>query len=130
MLTFFKKGELSRLTGINLETIRYYEKIELLSQPQRAENGYRLFTQCHINELNFIKICRSLGFSIDEIKQLKALQNTNQPHYADEIVAQQIRNIEQKIQQLTKIKQTLLAISDCRADEQCKVMAFLNQTEK
>ncbi|MBF0786056.1 MerR family transcriptional regulator [Muribacter muris] len=129
MLTFFKKGQLSRITGIHLETIRYYEKIGLLTEPQRAENGYRLFTQAHINELNFIKTCRTLGFSIEEIRQLKALQNVEQSHCADAIVAQHIHTIEQKIQQLTEMKQRLLAISDCQPNEKCKVMAFLKQAE-
>lgn len=120
------KRALIKKTGIHSESIRYYESIGLLDAPHRAHNGYRIFTEHHLAQLNFIKMCRSLGFSIDTIKQLQNLQRGDTPQHADEFVRQQLVDIEQKIQALNSIKQTLMAIKPCQSDaDACNVVAFL-----
>lgn len=70
-----KINELAKAGGIHLETIRYYEKIGLLPPPQRTANGYRSYDEHSLSLLHFIKVCRSLGFSIEEIKQLNQLKS-------------------------------------------------------
>lgn len=64
-----KINELSKQTGINLETIHYYEKIGVLPEPKRQANGYRFYDENSLQLPHFIKICRSLGFSIEDIKR-------------------------------------------------------------
>ncbi|MGX2967239.1 MerR family DNA-binding protein [Ursidibacter sp. B-7004-1] len=129
----FSKNTLCKALGLNPETLRYYEKIGLLTAPKRSANGYRLFTEQNRQELNFIKTCRSLGFSLDEIKQLKALQQNpeNSCYNADDLVEQHLALVEQKIQQLIEIKQSLQALTGCQRQqiEQCKVIRTLTNAE-
>jgi len=66
-------GQLSRRTGCHIETIRYYEKIDLLLPPPRSEGGYRLYGEDHLKRLNFVRRSRELGFTLDEIRGLLRL---------------------------------------------------------
>src|SRR5690606_12557901 len=62
-----KIGEASRLSGCHIETIRYYERVGILSPTARSENGYRRYADHHIQQLRFILHARELGFSLDDI---------------------------------------------------------------
>lgn len=64
---------LSKRTGCNIETIRYYERIGLLPTTLRTEGGYRLYQVVHLKRLNFIRRARELGFSLDEVRTLLQL---------------------------------------------------------
>ncbi|MDO4997194.1 MAG: MerR family transcriptional regulator [Neisseria sp.] len=129
MQTFFKKTELSKRTGLGIETLRYYEKVGLLPEPIRAANGYRLFTEEAVATLQFIKKCRLLGFSIEDTKQLLQLRDQTLNHNADELVRQQKAAVQEKIRQLQEIQAMLEAISDCTQTEnsECKALNALNQ---
>ncbi|AGI67432.1 mercuric resistance operon regulatory protein MerR [Octadecabacter antarcticus 307] len=63
-------GEMSKRTGVNIETIRYYERIKIMPQPDRTEGGNRQYNHDQLKRLSFIKTSRELGFSIDEIRAL------------------------------------------------------------
>jgi MerR family mercuric resistance operon transcriptional regulator len=63
-------GRLSKHTDTNIETIRYYERVGLLSVPPRSSGGYRLYSTNHLKRLNFIRRARALGFSIGEVRTL------------------------------------------------------------
>src|SRR5690625_6070394 len=65
-----KIGALSEKTGIPVETIRYYERVQLLPAPSRTENNYRIYTPLHVERLRFIRNCRSLDMTHDEIRSL------------------------------------------------------------
>jgi len=67
------RAELARRTGCHLETIRYYEKTEMLPEPPRTAAGYRVYDESHVARLRFILRARELGFSIEEIRGLLAL---------------------------------------------------------
>ena len=125
----FKISELSKKTSINLETIRYYEKIGVIDKAVRGDNGYRYFSQTAVEQLEFIKTCRSLGFSMDEIKSLNQLkQNPNQScAVADKLAVSHLAQIEQKIEQLQSIRALLQSISNCQQDsiDKCKVIHSL-----
>ena len=62
--------ELAELTGNTPETIRYYEKQELLPEPRRESNNYRQYGQIHVNRLDFIRHCRNLDIGLSEIREL------------------------------------------------------------
>ena len=66
-------GALSKHTGTNIETIRYYERIRLLPAPPRSSGGYRLYGTGHLKRLSFIRRARALGFSLAEVRTLLAL---------------------------------------------------------
>ena len=68
-----QRGELARRAGCNLETVRYYEKIGLLSEPPRTSAGYRAYGATHERRLRFVLRARELGFSLDEIRALLRL---------------------------------------------------------
>lgn len=67
------RGRLAKLTGCNIETIRYYEGAGLMPQPQRSEGGFRLYDEPDIRRLSFIRRCRELGFTLEEIRGLLEL---------------------------------------------------------
>lgn len=66
-------GEVSRRSGVHVETIRYYERIGLLPRPPRTEGGHRLYPEGHLRRLVFIRRGRELGFTLDEIRTLLRL---------------------------------------------------------
>lgn len=63
-------GELSRETGVNIETIRYYERIGIIPKPDRTAGGNRQYSMDDLKRLSFVKRARGLGFSLDEIRGL------------------------------------------------------------
>ena len=108
-----KIKELSKRTGINLETIRYYEKQGVLPEPKRSANGYRNYDDASLAQLNFIKNCRMLGFSLEDIRELNRLKFGTADHYhADQLVLKQLAQVEEKIAQLLEIKAFLQSIAN------------------
>ena len=73
-----KIGELAKLTDCQVETIRYYEKEGLLPPPARSDGNYRLYTQAHTERLVFIRNCRSLDMTLEEIRSLLGLRDSPQ----------------------------------------------------
>lgn len=67
------RGGLASQSGVNAETIRYYEKRGLLPDPPRSEGGHRIYSDHHLRRLSFIKRSRELGFSLDQIRGLLTL---------------------------------------------------------
>jgi MerR family mercuric resistance operon transcriptional regulator len=66
-------GALARRTGVNIETIRYFEKVGLLDKPDRTEGGHRVYFEHHVRALSFIKRSRDLGFTQDEVRAILKL---------------------------------------------------------
>jgi MerR family copper efflux transcriptional regulator len=69
-------GELSRKVGVNLQTIRFYERKGLLREPQRTSAGYRDYAAADLEQVRFIRECQQLGFTLKEIEQLSQLHRT------------------------------------------------------
>jgi len=109
-----KRGALAKKTGCNLETIRYYEKIDLLLPPERTPSGHRLYSQDDQARLRFILRCRELGFSIEEIRSLLRLVDTGAYSCGEinQLTLLHLSSISQKIADLKKLEATLKAISD------------------
>ncbi|BFU60875.1 MULTISPECIES: MerR family transcriptional regulator [Rodentibacter] len=123
-----KINELSLRTGVNLETIRYYEKQGILPEPKRAANGYRYYDEESVAQLNFVKNCRALGFSLEDIRQLNQLKFGMADHYqADCLVLNQLAQVEDKIARLLEIKTFLqsIVIKEEHSESECKVIAGL-----
>jgi Cd(II)/Pb(II)-responsive transcriptional regulator len=70
METPMRIGELGQATGVDIETIRYYEKAGLLPAPARSHNGYRAYSAAHLERLAFIRHCRALDISLADVKRL------------------------------------------------------------
>jgi MerR family mercuric resistance operon transcriptional regulator len=110
------RGEISKKTGVNGETIRYYEKIGLVQEPDRAANGYRVYGVDHLKRLSFIKRCRELGFTLKEIAALLALVDGGS-YTCEEIrdhTVTHLNDIDNKIRDLRKMQRTLREmVSEC-----------------
>ena len=123
-----KIHELSKQSGIHLETIRYYEKMGLMPEPKRLANGYRDYDEASLKQLKFIKTCRVLDFSLAEIKYFNALKTQQSQHCeVDSMLAKHLVSVEEKIAELTEIKhflQSLISEDDHQAAD-CKAMAQL-----
>lgn len=124
-------GELSRLTGVNIETIRYYEKIKLLPAPLRTEGGHRLYGPRERRTLAFIRRARELGFTLDEIRALLDLGGPGKASCAEvkEIAAHHLDDIRAKIADLKKLERLLAStIAKCsgRKVPECPVVDILD----
>ena len=73
-----KIGELAKLTDCAVETIRYYERENLLPEPARSDGNYRVYTQAHAERLTFIRNCRTLDMTLEEIRSLLAFRDSPQ----------------------------------------------------
>ena len=106
-------GGLSRKTGCHIETIRYYERIGLLSKPPRTEGGHRLYNKEQIKRLVFIRRSRELGFSLDEIRTLFRLVDGERSTCQEvkTVTEQHLQDVSKKISDLRKLQKTLRAIS-------------------
>ena len=123
-----KIHELSKQSGIHLETIRYYEKMGLMPEPKRLANGYRDYDEVSLKQLKFIKTCRALDFSLAEIKFFNEMKMQQSQHCeVDSMLAKHLVSVEEKIAELTEIKhflQSLITEDDHQAED-CKAMAQL-----
>jgi MerR family transcriptional regulator, mercuric resistance operon regulatory protein len=102
-------GILSKRTGTNVETIRYYERAGLLPTPRRSPGGYRLYGTPHLKRLNFVRRARALGFSIDEVRTLLKLADERKRPCADvRMVAEgHLADVRTKIADLKAMEQVL-----------------------
>jgi MerR family mercuric resistance operon transcriptional regulator len=114
-------GELSRRTGCNIETIRYYERISLLRAPARSAGHYRVYDTADVRRLAFIRRARELGFTLDEVRALLALSaNDRQDTCAQvrEFAAGHLAEVRAKIADLRAMERVLAdAVWRCTAGE-------------
>lgn len=113
-------GELSRRTGCNIETIRYYERIGLLPQPDRRGN-YRQYDAAGVSSLAFIRRARDLGFTLDEIRALLRLSTKDGPACAAarELAATHLADVRKRIADLRSMERALAStLRQCDAGEQ------------
>ena len=107
-------SELARQGGINLESIRFYEKQGLLPKPPRTASGYRIFPPESVRRVRFIKRAQELGFSLKEIKELLSLRLDSDTSCADvrQRAEDKLTDIDQKISDLRRMKQSLARLAD------------------
>lgn len=109
-------GTLSKRTGVNIETIRYYERIKLIPVPSRTESGRRLYGAEDIRRLTFIRHARDLGFDIAAIKTMLALQEVPDAscQQVTQIATDQLEAVESRIRRLLGLRTELTRmIKEC-----------------
>lgn len=112
-------GELSRRTGCNIETIRYYERVALLPAPSRNAGRYRIYDTADVRRLAFIRRARELGFTLDEVRTLLAL-SADDGACADvrELTESHLAGVRAKIADLRAMERVLAdAVRRCAAGE-------------
>lgn len=106
-------GVLASKTGCDVETVRYYEKMDLMPEPPRSKGGHRLYALDHVKRLTFIRRCRELGFSIKQVKSM--LSFIDEPgHVCGEVKAMALQHskvIKQKIKDLTRLEKALKSMA-------------------
>lgn len=123
-------GYVAKVTGCNIETIRYYERIGLLPKPPRSDGGYRMYSAEDIKRLNFIRRSRNLGFHLNEVRDLLSLVDTNTYTCAEvkDITMNHLAETEQKIADLTKLRKVLKDMaSQCEGEKipECPIIDVL-----
>ena len=108
----YRIGELSEITGVLRETVRYYERTGLTPKPQRAENGYRVYSDDDVERLQFIRRARQLDFSLNDVAEILAFREHNQPpcQYVLQLVQERIATIEMCIRDLVRLRDELSAL--------------------
>lgn len=124
-------GDFSKQTGVKIPTIRYYEEIGLLKEPERSAGNQRRYDKDSLKRLSFIKHARDLGFSLDSVSSLIDLQNYRDRscHNADNIAQQQLDVVTKKLKKLKALQSELRRITKgCEGGQSiddCYVLASL-----
>ena len=102
-------GKLSEQTGVHIETIRYYEKIDLLPKPCRSAGGHRIYSHEQKKRLHFINRCRKLGFTLDQVRSLLTLVGGGDYtcREVQTITSSHLDDVRKKIADLKNLEQAL-----------------------
>ena len=118
-------GEVADLLGINPKTIRYYEGIGLLPEPERTAAGYRLYTEDDLDRLSFVKMAQRLGLTLDEIGEVLALRDRGERPcaYVREVLRREVGSIDRRIRELRVLREELRALEAKAEDLSAKPAA-------
>ena len=122
-------GALSEHSGVNIETIRYYERIGLVPKPPRTDGGHRLYGKEDVQRLAFIRRSRELGFSLDEVRTLLALADRGSCAQVHDLTLGHIADVRHKIADLKKLERALVGLAkECRAGRRrrCPIIDVLS----
>ena len=124
-------GDAAMTSGLPAKTIRYYEDIGLIT-PDRAENGYRDFSETHIHKLTFLHRSRNLGFSIEDCRTLLSLYEDKHRASGEvrSLATEHLRTIETKVSELQAMHATLSElIHKCHGDDRpdCPILDNLSR---
>jgi len=105
-------GTLARQASVNIETIRYYQRRGLAAEPKKPLGGIRRYTETHVRRLRFIKQAQTLGFSLDEVADLLALEDGRHCREAEELGSKKLVMVRARVAQLRKVEKALAALVD------------------
>jgi len=135
MINRLKIGELAKRTGCPVETIRYYERESLLFAPPRSEGNYRLYDDAHVERLRFIRHCRSLDMTLDEIRSLLQFRDDPEANCGEVnlLLDKHIGHVVSRIQELkmlqTHLKQLRATCRQAQAARDCGILQGLTKAE-
>ena len=121
----------AELSGLPIKTVRYYDEINLV-EPGRASNGYRDYSDVEVHKLRFLSRARSLGFSLEDCRQLLSLyeDKSRASSSVKEIAQAKIREIEVKLEELQTMRKTLTELAEsCHGDSRpdCPILDELGR---
>jgi Cd(II)/Pb(II)-responsive transcriptional regulator len=124
-------GELARMTGYSVETIRFYEKERLIPHPRRGTNNYRQYGERHVEDLCLIRRCRSLNMPLNEIKRLLQLREMPRENCAAvcALLDEHIGHVRTRVAELEQLQTQLDSLRQCcsgnQTAEQCGILSKL-----
>ena len=130
-----KIGEVAERGGVNLQTIRYYEREKLLPEPPRLASGYRMYPEQTVRRVRFIKRAQEIGFTLSEIRELLAIRIDGDRESSEvrALAQAKIRDIEEKIQTLQRMKEALWRITErctgCGPASECPILESIDSDE-
>ena len=128
-------GQLAEAAGTKVETIRYYERIGLLDEPQRTSGNYRAYSPDHLARLSFIRRARDLGFTLDQVRTLIGLADRSGQSCdeVDAIARSHLVEVDRKIADLRALKRQLTnVVESCGRGvvEDCKILEALSPKQQ
>ncbi len=130
-----KIGEVAERGGVNLQTIRYYERENLLPEPPRLASGYRVYPDQTVRRVRFIKRAQEIGFTLAEIRELLAIRIDSGRDSAEvrALANAKINDIEEKIKTLHRMKEALGRITErcsgCGPASECPILESIDSDE-
>ena len=125
-----KIGELARHTGTQVETIRYYEREGLLPEPARTEGNYRIYGEAHAERLSFIRNCRSLDMTLDEIRVLLRFKDSPAENCGavNDLLDELVGHVVNRIRELRQLERQLRDLRDqCKDSRDASECGILNE---
>ena len=125
-------GELAKQTSVKVVTVRYYERVGILPAPPRTLANYRTYSQDHIRKLHFVRRCRELGFTLDQIRDLLRLSAEDAPSCSEvcALTARHLVDTEKKLRDLNRLASELRRIhSSCNGKKtmaECRIIEALS----
>jgi len=129
-------GQLAKAVGVNVQTVRYYERRRLLGPSARRPSGYRIYGEDEERRLRFIKNAQALGFTLHEIEELLELQVSSKARCGDvqRKAEAKLKHVEAKVRDLQAFARALRSlIRDCRAGQptdRCPILQSLEKTAR
>ena len=123
-------GKLCRLTSMSKDTIRFYESQGLITQVERSANGYKNYTDHHVQQLHLIKHAKDLGFTLNEIKELGELLFSSKLSFAEmsAFLQKKEQEIDEKIEQLNSFKKYIQSTLAGNCQYKSHMAKLLNKT--
>lgn len=130
-MSAYSIGDLSRRTGVKVPTIRFYEERGLLSAPARTTGNQRRYDEDGLRRLSFIARARALGFTMEAIEQLLALDKTPDPPRAEvrSVAVEHLEEVRTRIGQLKNLERELVHLTDLcdgRGVGPCRILNALS----
>jgi DNA-binding transcriptional MerR regulator len=127
----WKIGEAARRSGVGAANIRYYEREGLLSPQTRADNQYRLYSDGDVHRLRFIRLCRAMDMSLDEVRSLLSLNLDRKAdcQRARDVLDTHLSHVRERLAELRALEKDLRGLRDrCDGtDDQCHIIEALHE---
>lgn len=127
----FTIGSLAKATDVHIETIRYYQRRGLVAEPSKPLGGIRRYDEAHARRLRFIKHAQALGFNLDEVADLLALEDGRHCRDAELLGARKLAMVRERLVQLRRVEQALTTlVEQCQrnpGEVRCPLIASLEQ---
>ena len=126
-------GQLARRAGVAIDTVRYYERNQLLDPAGRLASGYRRYGESELKRLRFIRRAKALGFTLDDIRGLLSLSDERNVAKIKRAAEARLADVEQRLAELERIRNALQAlVAACPGHgraEACPILNALNQED-